>query len=199
MVHRPSTERLTTGREGAEDARDASPLLEVKSSPLGADLEHLGDRLAIFVDRVELRDRLDRVRQSINGDDIVDVVVQKRLTGAVLTIESARGPGIEAKGLRAEQADEARALIMAKTRPARMAGTKGTHAAKQGSGQGANTAAPRTPATGTPAGPRIDVAGLRGKLADLRRAGLLTEDEYARKLELLAQLASGQPLSRSTR
>jgi hypothetical protein len=189
-------------RESATDgAAEGSPLLEVKSSALSADLEHLGDRLAIFVDRVEMRDRLDRVRQSINSDDIVDVVVQKRLAGAVLIIESARGPGIAAKGLRAEQADEARNLIMTKTRPARMAGGSGAPAVQERS-TATKAAKPTTApqhAPTKPAGPKIDVAGLRSKLADLRRAGLLTEDEYAQKLELLAQLAKGQGLTRSSR
>jgi hypothetical protein len=157
-------------------------LLEVKGSALGTDVEHLGDRLAIYVDRVELRDRLDRVRQSINGDDIAGVSVQKRLTGAVLTIDSARGPGIVAKGLRADQAEEARRLILTKTRPSRLMGEK-------------VPSPPPTPPSQARAA--FDAAELLGKLGDLRAAGILTDDEYEQKRELIRQLARGENLAPS--
>jgi hypothetical protein len=156
-------------------------LLEVKSSPLGSDLEHFGDRLAIFVDRVELRDRLDRVRQSIAADEIVEVVVHRRLTGAVLTVDAARGPGITAKGLRPDQAEAARDLIVSKTRPARLVDD---HV-----GPTAGERAPR---------PTIDHTELVGKLDDLRRAGVLTDEEYAAKVELVGRLARGDDLAPST-
>jgi hypothetical protein len=96
---------------------------------------------------------------------------------------------------------------MTKTRPARMASGNGAHAAKPRpaapAGQpNAATAARPESESGSPANaaaPKLDVAGLRAKLADLRRAGLLTDGEYAQKLERLAQLAKGQALTRSTR
>ncbi|HEY5154510.1 MAG TPA: hypothetical protein VIJ47_07240, partial [Acidimicrobiales bacterium] len=67
------------------------PLVELRTSPLGADIDHIGDRLLVFEDRVELRDRLDRVRQHLDGDQITDVVIQRKFTGAVLVIESGGG------------------------------------------------------------------------------------------------------------
>ncbi len=173
-----------------EPVDEAAPLLEVKTSPLGADLEHLGDRLAIFVDRVELRDRLDRVRNSIKGVDIVDVVVNKRLTGAVVTIESVHGAGIAAKGLRPDQADEARQLILDKTRPARLAGRNGDNETD------ASTVAAPEPVTTSPAPatPKVDAVALRSKLADLHNAGVLTHDEYQQKLLVVRRLANGETL-----
>jgi hypothetical protein len=183
---RPSRpEPTVTTAAPAAHAGATSPLLEVATSPLGADLEHLGDRLAIFVDRVELRDRLDRVRRSIPGGDIVDVSVEKRPHSATLTVESAAGPGIAAKGLRPDQADEARRLILDKTRPPRLAERNGD-----------TTPATTRPA---PAPPAVDAAGLRAKLADLHHAGVLTDDEYRQKLLLVGRLAGGEPLSRSPR
>jgi hypothetical protein len=168
-----------------------APLLEVKSSPLSADVEHLGDRLAIFVDHVELRDRLDRVRQSIAGDDIVDVTVQKKLTGAVLTIESVRGDGIVAKGLRADQADEARRLILDKTQPARLAGERTTPSVPSAS---TGSATSRRPA---PRRPKLDEEALLGKLDDLHQAGVLTAHEYAEKVDLVGRLVRLEDLAPS--
>lgn len=153
------------------------PLLEVAGT---ADVDHTRDQLAIFTDRVELRDRLDRVRTSIKADDIIGVNVQITASGAVLSVESMNGPDIAATGLRAEQAEEARRLILAKTRPARVA--------SMSTGQAAATPAP------APAKPvRFDGPELVGKLADLRRAGILTEEEYQQKLVLVRRLAAGEP------
>ncbi len=44
----PVAAALRPGRE---------PLIELRTSPLGADIDHIGDRLLVFDDRVELRDR----------------------------------------------------------------------------------------------------------------------------------------------
>lgn len=168
---------------------DAAPLLEVKPSALSTDLEHLGDRLAIFNDRVELRDRHDNVRQSVKGDEITDVVVHRRLTGVVLSIEGVDGPIIVAKGLRPEQAEESRLLILKKTRP------KGpvTRAARPDPGPTTSTACP--PAA--PAAPRAPVneAELLRKLGDLHRAGILTVEEYQDKIELVGRLVRGEDLT----
>lgn len=155
------------------------PLLEVAGT---ADVDHTRDQLAIFTDRVELRDRLDRVRTSIKADDIIGVNVQTTASGAVLSVESMNGPDIAATGLRAEQAEEARRLILAKTRPARVA--------SMSTGQAPAAAAP-APAPAKPA--RFDGPELVGKLADLRRAGILTEEEYQQKLVLVRRLAAGEP------
>src|SRR5690606_24128285 len=132
---------------------------EVKSSPLSADLEHIGDRLAIFPDRVELRDRLDRVRHTIHRDDIVDVTVTKKLTGAMLTVHSAKGAGIVAKGLRADQADEARALIQdggAASRPSPAPAPPDATTASGPSGSDATAGPPTQPPPATR--PRLDQA-----------------------------------------
>ncbi|WP_334142152.1 SHOCT domain-containing protein [Rhabdothermincola sp.] len=158
----------------------------MKPSPLATDLDRLGDRLAIFDDRVELRDRNDRVRQVIRGEEITDVVVHKKLTGAVLSVESVDGPAIVAKGLRAEQADEARALIMKKTRPVGPVDRK-ARAGRPGP-------APASPTT--PPRPRhIDEADLLRKLGDLHRAGILTAEEYEQKIDLVGRLVRGEDLS----
>lgn len=163
------------------------PLLEVKPSPLASDLERLGERLAIFNDRVELRDRNDRVRQVIRGEEITDVVVHKKLTGAVLSIENVDGPAIVAKGLRPEQADEARNLIMKKTRPA---GPVDRNARVSRPAQ----TAPVNPAP--PPRPRhVDEADLLRKLGDLHRAGILTDEEYEEKIDLVGRLVRGEDLS----
>ena len=195
----PSSRTTSTAAEPSESAATetptggagAAPLLEVKSSPLSADVENLGDRLAIFVDHVELRDRLDRVRQSIAGDDIVDVTVQKKLTGAVLTIESVRGDGIVAKGLRADQADEARRLILDKTQPVRLTTDRTTPSAPSANA-GATTT--RQPA---PRRPKLDEAALLGKLDDLHQAGVLTAHEYAEKVDLVGRLVRLEDLAPS--
>jgi hypothetical protein len=173
----------TTTAPLAEDG--PPPLLEVKSSPLGSDLEHFGDRLAIYVDRVELRDRLDRVRQSIAADDIVEVVVQGRLTGAVLTVESRRGPGITAKGLRPDQAEAARELIERKTRPVRL----------DDAADAVDAVETADAVTGTPV---IDEAAMVSKLDDLHRAGVLTDEEHREKVELVGRLARGGDLTPSS-
>jgi hypothetical protein len=187
----PPAREVPSAAPPAEPVEPTPPLLEVKTSPLGADLEHLGDRLAIFVDRVELRDRLDRVRKSIRADDIVEVTVQKRLTGAVLTVESARGSGITAKGLRPDQADEARRLIFEKTRSARRTAGGGDDETRRSSTPTAATPAPTRP----PSAPKVDAVALRAKLADLHTAGVLTDDEYQQKLLVVRRLANGEILS----
>jgi hypothetical protein len=174
------------------------PLLEVKSSAINTDLEHLGDRLAIFTDHVELRDRLDRVRQAVRGEDIVDVTVQKKLTGVVLTIHSARGQGLVVKSLRADQAEEARQLIMRKTRPIQPVRDEAAIPAPPTARveSSAPTSAP-TPAPAPPPRPKLDQADLVAKLADLHRAGVLTDEEYAQKADLVARLVRLEQLAPS--
>ncbi|MEZ5141561.1 MAG: hypothetical protein R2726_03445 [Acidimicrobiales bacterium] len=105
-------------------------MLEVKPSPLNTDVSHVGDRLVIFNDRVEMHDRNDRVRQVIRGDDITDVVVQRKFTGASVTVESITGDVMVAKGLRPDQAEEVKAVIQRRTgraTPHRPSGPRGPH------------------------------------------------------------------------
>ncbi len=176
------------------------PLLEVKQSALAADVEHLGERLAIFNDRVELRDRHDAVRQVVMGDDIADIVVNKRLTGAVLTIETVEGPVMVAKGLRPEQAEEARQLIMRKTRPTGpVQRTDRPPAAKSPrSGPGPVTPShvdvvvPGTSPRPTISSRPIDEADVLRKLGDLHRLGILTTQEYEDKIALVGSLVRGE-------
>lgn len=170
------------------------PLLEVKQGTLSADIEHIGERLVIFNDRVELRDRNERVRQVIAGADIADVVVHKKFTGSTVTVEAGTGESIVAKGLKPEQADEIRSVILKRTRA------------------GAPSAAP--PATGRserpdPREPIVDTrdpkpatadqrADLLAKLDDLHRAGVLTNGELAEKQALVERLLDGEPLAVSS-
>lgn len=153
------------------------PLLEVTPSRLATDIEHIGERLVIFADRVELRDRSDGVRQSVTGEEITDIVVHRKLTGAVLSIETATGPAIVAKGLRPEQAEEARHLILRKTRRTGPV----TRQTQRRTGS--------EPGRARPAGPPPNEAELTRKLTDLHRAGVLTDDELRDKLRLVARLA----------
>jgi hypothetical protein len=126
-------------------------LLEVKQSALHADIDHLGESLLIFDDRVELRDRNDRVRQAISGADIADVVVHKKFTGSTVTVESGTGETIIAKGLKPDQADEIRALILKRTRQ----GVPGASAKATGpASAGPATASPAPARSGAPPEPR---------------------------------------------
>ena len=162
----------------------------MKTSPLGADLEHLGDRLAIFVDRVELRDRLDRVRNSISADDIVDVTVQKRLTGAVLTVESVARPGHRGQGSAPRSGRRGPPTHLRKDAD----GPTGSRArttkllASCGTDRGGNRRHRRRRPEDRPGGPSR-------KLADLHNAGVLTDEEYQQKLLVVRRLADGETLS----
>jgi hypothetical protein len=209
----PSSDRPAAKSPEPAPSSDEPPLLEVKSSGINADLEHLGDRLAIFTDHVELRDRLDRVRQSVRGEDIVDVTVQKKLTGVVLTIHSARGQGLVVKSLRTDQAEEARQLIMRKTRPVQhgpdeaATPTRPTITSTPSAPRDASS--PSTPVADLPAPspaerptqpapvakPKLDQADLLSKLADLHRVGVLTDEEYAQKADLVARLVRLEQLA----
>ena len=179
-------------------------LIELRTSPLGAEIDHLGDRLLVFGDRVELRDRNDRVRQALAGDDITDVVIQRKFTGAVLSVESATGEPIVTRGIKPEQADEARVLIHQHTR-------QGRPPAGQLAADVAVSAAPEVQAPGTAPSSdavaaaaarlailnrdRLNEADLLRKLADLHRAGVLTDAEFESKIALVGRLVSGESLA----
>ena len=188
-----------TSEEAAPTPADAEPagagpppLLEVKPSPLNTDVSHVGDRLVIFNDRVEMHDRNDRVRQVIRGEDITDVVVHRKFTGASVTVESISGEVMVAKGLRPDQAEEVRSVIQRRTR--------------QGRPDGEAAARPSTPAAPAPEGERLtstvrpatlDKDDLLAKLDDLHAAGILTDRELAAKRALVQRLAT--PLASSPR
>ena len=182
------------------------PLFEVRSSPLGADLERLGDHLVVFGDRLELRDRTGRIRRLLHDGDITDVAVQRKFTGAVLTVESGTGEAIVVKGIKPEQADQVRRLIQTRLRQARVVPS-------------AEDAAPTTAPADAPPSPapqgrvasadavsnaasrlailnrdRLNEADLLRKLADLHRAGVLSDLEFEDKIALVGRLVAGEPL-----
>ena len=187
-----SEEAAPTPAEAEPAGAGPPPLLEVKPSPLNTDVSHVGDRLVIFNDRVEMHDRNDRVRQVIRGEDITDVVVHRKFTGASVTVESISGEVMVAKGLRPDQAEEVRSVIQRRTR--------------QGRPDGEAAARPSTPAAPAPEGERLtstvrpatlDKDDLLAKLDDLHAAGILTDRELAAKRALVQRLAT--PLASSPR
>ena len=168
------------------------PLLEVKPSPLNTDVSHVGDRLVIFNDRVEMHDRNDRVRQVIRGEDITDVVVHRKFTGASVTVESISGEVMVAKGLRPDQAEEVRSVIQRRTRQGR---PDGEAAARPSTTAAPAPEAQRLSSTVRPA--TLDKDDLLAKLDDLHAAGILTDRELAAKRALVQRLAT--PLASSPR
>lgn len=176
-----------------------SPLLEVKQSPLHSDIDHLGERLVIFTDRVELHDRNDRVRETIFGPDIADVVVHKKFTGSTVTVESGTGVTIVAKGLKPDQAEEIRTLILKRTRQGTASAAGDAEPAKPaGTGKPGAAAKPAAPKSASSRGTgrnRVNQEELLAKLTDLHRAGVLTDDELEEKKALVARLARGESLA----
>lgn len=80
--------------------RAEMPLFEATTSAIGGDVDTAGDRLLVWPDRVELRDRNDRVRALIAVDAIEQVEVRKRVTSATLSVTGTRGESLVVKGLR---------------------------------------------------------------------------------------------------
>ncbi len=169
-------------------------LLEVKPPIQRSDPGHIGERLVIFGDRVELHDRNDRVRQVISGDDIVDVVVHKRFAGATVTVESLDGSSIVAKGLSPDKAEKVRDIIQRRTRQTGPA-TRDRQRSLQD--EPLEAVAPGLP-TAMPPQPSIDVEDLMSKLVALKAAGILTDVELAEKRALVARLAAGESLPQAT-
>ena len=180
-----------------------------ETSPLGADIDHIGDRLLVFVDRVELRDRNDRLRQVLSGEDITDVVVQRKFTGAVLAVESGSGEAIVTRGLKPEQADQARLLIHKRTRAGRPVAPKEAEKPRSPQRPNPSVNGPKPPDVSSPSPDavaaaaarlailnrdRLNEADLLRKLADLHRAGVLTDIEFEEKIALVGRLVSGETL-----
>jgi len=82
-------------REHAE-----TPLFEARTSAIGGDVDAAGNRLIVWPDRVELRDRHDRARAVIPVDAIDQVEVRKRLTSATLTVTGTGGESLVLKGVK---------------------------------------------------------------------------------------------------
>lgn len=114
---RLAAERLLSGgaspdRVSSGDASSTSkagddrgiPLFEAVTSPLGGDVDAAGDRLIVWQDRVEHFDGKGRLRESIPLDDIDEVVVKKRLTSAVLSVNGAGGVRLRVKGVKSSSA-----------------------------------------------------------------------------------------------
>lgn len=184
-------------------------LIELRTSPLGADIDHIGDRLLVFVDRVELRDRNDRVRQVLSGEDITDVVVQRKFTGAVLSVESGSGQSIVTRGLKPEQADQARLVIHKRTRAGRPVTPKQADKPRGPQRPNPSVNGPKPPDVSAPSADavaaaaarlailnrdRLNEADLLRKLADLHRAGVLNDIEFEEKIALVGRLVSGETL-----
>jgi hypothetical protein len=217
-------------------AASEPPLAETGPSLMSAEAERTGERLAVYADRVELVDRNDRVLQRIATADVREVVVNKRFTGTSVTVEPTAGEPIVARGLKPDQADDIRALLVEGRTPGEAGGAE-TDAAP-----GAEAAAPAEdeepaegdeapePAAATPTGDpgadadddaeaepeadagtgddpdgdeavqdvsgaggavevRLDETDLLAKLSSLHEAGVLSDDEYRAKVEVVAQMA----------
>jgi hypothetical protein len=193
----PSTSRLADPPPPAPDG----PLFEIRSSPLGADVEHLGDHLVVFGDRLELRDRTDRIRRQVRDRDITEVSVQRKFTGAVLTVESGAGEPIVVKGIKPEQADEVRRLIQTRLLHQRIDPGRETARLDMIVAPGPQTLSPSADAVSNAASrlailnrDRLNEADLLRKLADLHRAGVLSDLEFEEKIALVGRLVSGEPL-----
>jgi hypothetical protein len=188
-----------------QSSRPDGVLIELRPSPLGADFDHFGDQLLVFADRIELRDRTDRVRQSIASDEVTDVSVQRRFTGAVLTIEALDGDPIVVKGVKPEQADQVAALVGTHSRLA-AAGLLDDDPAPALSEdddlpEASALAAPSPDAVSNAANrlailnrSRLNEADLLRKLADLHRAGVLSDAEFSDKIALVGRLVSGETI-----
>src|SRR5690606_5347768 len=74
-----------------------APFMEVRGSALGTDIERIGEKILIFADRVELRDRGNTTRQTIAYDELAKVEIQKKIMGPTLLIESVTGETMTAK------------------------------------------------------------------------------------------------------
>ncbi len=182
------------------------PLIEIRSSPLGADLDHIGDHLVVFGDRLELRDRTNRIRRLLQNRDITDVSVQRKFTGAVLTVESGTGEPIVVKGIKPEQADEVCRLIQTRLRHPRPVPGASDGAPTTPSGDAERAPAPpgRVPSADAVSNAasrlailnrdRLNEADLLRKLADLHRAGVLSDLEFEDKIALVGRLVAGEPL-----
>ncbi len=188
---------VAAGDNGADDVvdhliEDLRPLIEVRSSPLGADIDHLGDRLVVYADRVELHDRMDHARQVIAAAEITDVTVLRRFTGAMITIESNAGDDIVVKGVKPELADTAAALIDNRTRQGQPRRPRPSSTPLRPlSGANSANAANRLAILNRD---RLNEADLLRKLADLHRAGVLSDSEFQDKIALVGRLVSGETI-----
>jgi hypothetical protein len=149
-------------RRDVKDDEDA-PLLELKGTMLGTS-EWRPNRVLIFNDRVEEHDPgfLKKSIQVLRYEQIAHIAIKRGALHAELTIESTGGGGIISKGLKKQEAEEARRLI-----DKRLA-----------------TIHQREASTSAPL-PDDPMERLR-KLGELRETEVLTEEEFqAKKRQIL--------------
>lgn len=94
-----------------------TPLFEATTSAIGGDVDAAGNRLVVWPDRVELRDRNDRPRAVIPVGAIAQVEVRKRLTSATLTVTGAGGESLVLKGVKPASAARFRDTVAGLTLP----------------------------------------------------------------------------------
>ncbi|GIU84998.1 MAG: hypothetical protein KatS3mg008_1773 [Acidimicrobiales bacterium] len=171
----PTVRESSGSLVSASRPADEEPFMEVKGSALNTDIDRIGEKILIFADRVELRDRGNALKELISYVDLAAVEIHKRIMGPTLVIRSRSGTEITAKGLRPETASGAKAMIEKHARRAR----SGVPA--EGAATATQAKRPSDPPVATP-------AELARMLAELHRAGLLSDAELAEKERLLASL-----------
>ena len=141
-------------------SKPETPLFEATTSAIGGDVDMAGNRLVVWPDRVELRDRNDRARAAIPVEAIDQVEVSKRLTSATLTVTGTDGESLVLKGVKPASAALFRDMVAGLKLPS------------------------PTPSPAEPATPTSTVLRYLDELAAM---GLLTEREVAEKRALLAR------------
>ncbi len=104
-------------RDGRSEPAE-TPLFEATTSAVGGDVDAAGNRLVVWPERVELRDRHDRPRAVIQVDAIDQVEVRKRLTSATLTVTGTGGESLELKGVKPASAARFRDTVAGLRLPA---------------------------------------------------------------------------------
>jgi len=127
----------------------------------------------------------------------------------VLAVESGSGDSIVTRGLKTEQADQARLLIHKRTRAGRPVTPKSTDKPREAQRPNPSVNGPKPPDVSAPSADavaaaaarlailnrdRLNEADLLRKLADLHRAGVLTDIEFEEKIALVGRLVSGETL-----
>ena len=154
------------------------PFMTVKGSKLGTDIDRIGERMLIFADRVELRDRHDQVTHTIRFDQLADVEIHKKILGPTLVVRSRTGAAITAKALRPELATGAKAMVQ-------------KHAERFRRGEGvAGQTRSTTPVSGETPGNEAKESSQPGSvllemLQELHAAGILSDEELAAKQALV--------------
>lgn len=103
-----------------------TPLFETRTSAIGGDVDAAGNRLVVWPDRVELRDRNDRARAVIPMNAIDQVEVRKRLTSATLTVTGTGGEALVLKGVKPASAARFRDTVAGLKLPSPTASTTPT-------------------------------------------------------------------------